>query len=359
MATIADDIVALKPSEIGLALAALIKEREPCMIVGAPGIGKTDVTGQAAELADNELLTIHPVLGDPTDGKGMPWFEKGKPYAVFLPFDDAWQIINAKEPLTVFLDDLGQAMPAVQASWMRPVLNRMIAGHKIPDHVTFIGATNRRTDKAGVSGILEPVKGRFTILHMRSDVNDFCDNLLTRGTSYGLSDDAITSGVAFIRFRKDLLNQFSPTADMTNSPTERNWVAAFKHTDKGMPTHIEHALIAGRVGSGAAAEFLGFLKIFRDLPSLEAIIADPDHGLIPESPAARYAVSAGLANMANEQNFERVTKYAARLEQAKHGEFAVLMMRDAIRRHPKLQNSNAWIKLGSSQIGKLLIGRAA
>jgi len=354
------DALALKPSDLGQALRALIKTREPALIVGAPGCGKTEVVNESAKAEGSGCLTIHPVLGDPTDGKGLPFAFADKDYAVFLPFEDAYQIINSTDPLVVFLDDLGQAPAAVQASWMQPVLNRQMAGHKIPDHVTFMAATNRRTDKAGVTGILEPVKGRFSILHVRSDLDDFCLNLFERGVSeYKLSEEAITQGCAFLRMREPLLNAFTPTADMINTPTERGWVWAFKHTMHGLPKHIEQALIAGRVGAGAATEFMGFLQIWRNMPSLDAIFANPRTAPIPrrDELSAIYAVAVGLAHRANPQNFDKIKTYAERMEKDNLGEFAVLMVKEAIKRDEKIGTTRPWIELCAGPVGQLMQGR--
>jgi hypothetical protein len=240
----------------------------------------------------------------------------------------------------------------MQWAWAREV-----NGYRLPDHVAICAATNRRTDKAGVSGILEPVKGRFTMLHMKSDLDDFCNNLFTRGASYGLTDDTIVCGAAFLRFREDLLNQFEATADMTNSPTERNWVSAFKMCDQKLPKHISFALVSGRVGVGAATEFVGFLEIYRQLPSLDAILHDPVNAIIPEQPAALFAVAVGLASKATEKNFAQIATYASRLEKSDNGEFAALLVRDSVRRNERVTNSLAYIQLCSSPTGKLMTGR--
>jgi hypothetical protein len=112
----------------------------------------------------------------------------------------------------------------------------------------------------------------------------------------------------------------------------------------------------GAVGEGAAAECSGFLRIYRKLPSLDGILADPDNALIPTDPAALYAVSIGLAGKANENNFSRIVKYADRLHDDGHGEFAVLLVRDCIRRKSSLQNTPAFVQLAASNIGKLFSG---
>jgi hypothetical protein len=350
--------LALKPSDMTQALRYLISTRQPGLMVGPPGCGKSDIGAQAAEAEGMDILVIHPVLGDPTDGKGVPWCSAEAGRAILLPLDEAYQIINATEPLAVLLDDVGQAMPAVQASWMQPILARRMAGQAIPDCVTFLAMTNRRGDKAGVSGILEPVKGRFTILHMLSDLNDFVNNLYDRGASYGLSDDTIAMAVAFMRFKKDPPNQFEPTADMTNSPTERNWVSAFRHTQAGLPSHIEHALVAGRIGAGKAVELMGFIRMRRSMPPLEAILLNPDKAEIPKEPSTLWAVSMGLAGMATTQNFGRIGKYAERMEQELAGEFATLLIRDACRRSPNLAMTDTFNRLMTGSLGKLVTGEA-
>ena len=121
---------------------------------------------------------------------------------------------------------------------------------------------------------------------------------------------------------------------------------------------IELAAIQGAVGEGAAAEVVGFLRIFRELPSLDAILLDPDTAMIPDSAAALYAISTGLATKVTTSNFARVARYADRLYRTGKGEFAVLMIRDAIRRDKNLCNTPAFIQLASTEVGKLFAGQA-
>lgn len=351
------ELVQLKPSEVAATLQTLIADNEPCLLIGPPGCGKSDLTAQAAEAAGADLIVTHPVTSDPTDAKGLPWLEVGKDHAEFKPFGDFYKALNATKKTVLFIDDLGQAPDAVQASYMQPVLNRQVDGKRFPDHVTFIAATNRRTDKAGVRGILEPVKGRFTLIHMISDVDDFCTNLFLRGKSYGLDDDTIVYGAAYFRFVPDALNKFDATVDMTNSPTERNWVKAMKFASMKLPSHIEHALIAGRVGAGYAAQFEGFIRNARLMPSLDVILSDPTNAVIPDENQTLWAVAVGLASRATENNFQRISTYAKRLNKEGRGEFASVLVRDSIRRQPRIQSTKPYIELVSGDMGRLMTGR--
>ena len=114
----------VKPSQLRALLAKTIPARLPVLITGAPGIGKTDCEAQACVDANADNIIMHPVIKDPTDFKGMPWVTDGG--AAFIPFSDLERLINAPTLTACFLDDLGQATPAVQAAAMQLVLGGIL-----------------------------------------------------------------------------------------------------------------------------------------------------------------------------------------------------------------------------------------
>jgi len=96
----------------------------------------------------------------------------------------------------------------------------------------------------------------------------------------------------------------------------------------------------GAVGDGAAAEFMGFLQVWRGLPSVEGILADPEGAPVPGEPAALYAVSEALAARADWASMPAVMTYLERLPV----EFGVLCMRQAVCRSPELVESPAFAR---------------
>lgn len=340
----------LSPSGIISAVVQCIKNRFPLLIQGAPGGGKTSVIYQGGELAGikpENIILSHPVVEDPTDAKGIPWvIDK---VADFLPFGHLRRAMAAIEPTLWIIDDLGQASPAMQAAYMQLLLAREVNGHKIPDCVTFIAATNRRTDRAGVSGILEPVKSRFvSIVELESTVDDW--------TTWAIDNGQRPECIAFLRLRPDLLNNFEATADMSNSPSPRTWAHVTKNMDMGLPKEVETAMICGAVGEGAGMEFVGFLRMYQQLPSIDAIIIDPQTGAIPSDPATLYAVTTGLATRVNDQTFGRIAEYADRILQAGHGEFAALLLRDCLKRDETITQTTDFVRLASGPLGDLISG---
>jgi hypothetical protein len=219
--------------------------RKPILIVGPPGVGKSELLQQACAKLGMRLIISHPVVSDPTDFKGMPFPMAEKGIAEFLPFGDLATIMAATEPTVWALEDCGQAAPATQAALMQPLGMGEINGKRIPACVTMVGCTNRRQDRAGVSGLLEPVKSRFlSILHMRADLNDWKTWAYGHGVHEGV--------IAFLTFKTDLLHQFTATADLTNSPSPRTWSHASDILGLNLSADVEQSVLAGAVGDGAA-----------------------------------------------------------------------------------------------------------
>jgi hypothetical protein len=340
------------PSQLTELLTAAISAQLPVLVQGAPGIGKSDLVEQAARAAGADMILSHPVVSDPTDAKGLPWKVEGRDAATFLPFGELEQALNATKPTVWFLDDLGQASPAVQASFMQLLLARRVNGHKLPDCVTFVAATNRRTDRAGVAGILEPVKSRFaTIVELVPSLDDWC--------RWALDNDVPTELVAFMRFRPELLCAFEAKADLENSPVPRTWAKVGDLLKLGLSPELEYAAIAGAVGDGAAVEVTGFLRMYRELPNIDAILIDADSGPLPSKPNALYAVVTALGARASEENFGRVARYAERLIEAGSGEFAAVLVKDAMRKAPEVKETREFVRFASGEYADLVTGGAA
>jgi hypothetical protein len=96
----------------------------------------------------------------------------------------------------------------------------------------------------------------------------------------------------------------------------------------------------------------------KSLVNLDAILLNPTGAQIPTKPSELYATAVGLAARANETNFSRIATFATRLAvEADKGEFAVLLVRDAIRRDEKIQYTDSFVRLTAGPIGQLISGQ--
>lgn len=318
------------PGQLKKILAAALINQFPVLIVGAPGIGKSDIITKAAAEAGADLEIMHPVVSSPVDFKGLPYVGNGE-VAKYLPDGQLNRLITADKPTVCFMDDLGQAPAAVQAACMQLILARRVNGHKVSDHVTFLAATNRREDGAGVNGILEPVKSRYmSILHLEANVDDW--------SRWALKNNMPMELIAFVRYRPDKLVEGKPSRDMVNTPSPRTVAALGKWINAGVDNM---AVWAGAVGQGFATEFSAFLKVWKKLPRFSKIVADPHGTRLPEAtePSVTYATVGMLVKNVKEENIDSVFAYLRRMPD----EFQVLFAKDMVLAKEDLADTQAYV----------------
>lgn len=330
----------MKPSELRILLTIAFENNLKVLIKGAPGIGKTEIVVAAAKEARAAIVIMHPAVSDPIDFKGLPAIVNN--LAEFLPYGQLRKLVDATEKTICFIDDIGQAPHAVQAAIMQLIQQREIDGHKISDHVVFCGATNDSSHMAGVTSILEPVKSRWhTIVELHADQVEW--------VRWAQKANIREEILAFVMFRgMEVLSNFKPTRDLSNSPSPRTVAAAAALFAAGL-----HSLpvLAGACGEGWAAEFLGFLKVYRTLPDPEECIKNPKTAPVPstEDAATLFALAVALSLRATKSNFAAVTEYLKRMPK-EHEVFAV---RDALARENALQNTGAFTNWAVENVAAL------
>lgn len=316
----------MRPKELISVLIQCIHAREQVLVKGPPGYGKTAVVKAAAEAAEAVTIITHPAISDPTDYKGFPARAEDGEHATFLPFGELWRAMNADRPTVFFVDDLGQSSEAVQKALMQLLHGRRCNGHALPEHVIFMGATNDVRQMSGVTGIIEPVKSRWTsILSLDGHVDDWVEWALNAGMPPAL--------VAFMRQPEStlpdgqhVLYAFKATRELTNSPCPRTWEAVGRLLNRGIRNF---ELFAGAVGAAAATQFWAFLEVADKCPGLEEILLDPDGTAIPEGASLQCLVSTAIGRALNAQNIGQFMRYLWRMPQP----FRLLSLQDVVRKH--------------------------
>jgi len=325
----------LKPSQISEALAALVKMQQPVMLHSSPGMGKSQIVHQTADSLGMALTDVRAVLLDPVDLRGLPTVNgDGRAHWAtpdFLPTEGAG---------ILFLDEINAAPLAVQAACYQLILDRKLGEYVLPAGWAIVAAGNLQTDRAVVNRMSTALASRFTHIEMICDLDDWCRWALAAGIK--------TEVIAFLRFRPELLHNFDK--DGRTFPCPRTWEFASKIIGGGLTNGIEFGLLAGTVGEGAAAELAGFLKIYRQLPSPDAVLMSPDTADMPDDPATLYALAGALARKASPDNFDRVIAYVGRMP----AEFSVLTVRDAITRDAALQSTRPFIEWAAANSDVLI-----
>lgn len=313
-------------------LKSLFPIKRTVAIEGSPGGGKTTICHEVAEELGIGFVEKHmPTMLVEDFGILYPNGDNTLHYKLpdWFPAEDKADIPD--EGILCF-DDRNQANADLQKVLANICQARNLHGVPLKKGWMVVSTGNRQSDRAGANRVLSHLRNRETVLDLETHLDDW--------TSWAIEHDVKPEVISFIRFRPNLLHDFDPQRDQNATP--RSWVEGVSDVLGTVSHEAEYECFKGAVGEGAAAEFVGFMRIFRKLPNPDHILLNPTTADVPSDPATLYALSGALAERATESNLERVVMYTDRLPP----EFSVLSMSYACRKKPELANTQAFTKWG-------------
>ncbi len=317
----------MKASEITKSISTLVEQKIPTFLWGAPGIGKSSIIKEIAKSKEVAFIDLRLALMDPTDLKGIPFYDKETHSALWAP--PAFLPRDGKGIL--FLDELNVAPPALQASAYQLILDRAVGEYKLPDGWAIVAAGNRQTDRGVTYKMPAPLANRFVHFEMEVDSDDWREWAYQNGIDPRL--------IAFLGYRKEALFNFDPKSDEKSFATPRSW----EYVDKILKSSIESSLlldsICGAVGKEVGVDFVSFLKVAQKLPDVDAILEGKSYQYSDEVDTL-YVLSSMLVAgvLQNKEYLDNVLHYTLNLQ----SEFAVLIVQDLQRSGVDMQMSQAF-----------------
>lgn len=322
--------IQVKVSQAIEAISAALQAKLVPMLAGSPGCGKSDIVHSIADTFNLKVIDLRLSQCDPTDLNGFPSATATR--ARYLPMD-TFPIegdplpINSKTGAAytgwlLFLDEFNSAPVAVQAAAYKLVLDKAVGQHKLHPNVAIVCAGNLETDNAIVEPMSTALQSRLIHLELIVDAKEWGDWAASAGI-----DHRITS---YIKFKPGQLYTFKPDHSDKTYACPRTWEFAnriVKVSDIGAPTNL--ALLAGTVSEGVAREFIGFCKIFNDLPNMSDIVKDPKGIKVPDEPSVLFALTGAISHNATKENITPLMDFVERLP----SEFQIVCMREVTRRN--------------------------
>lgn len=325
-------------TEMTNAIVAAYPSRQPLMLWGAPGLGKSTGAKKAASILKNNLpailknerkgqmkgdfgfIDLRLSLLEPIDLRGLPYIDKGR--TIWAQQSLLPQKGTHPEHGLLLLDEYVEAPRAMQSAARLIVLDRGFGDYRLPDGWHCIAAGNRMGQ--GTSANAMPTNVANAFIHIDVEVN------VESWVAWALDNDIDLRVIAFIKWRTELLHKFDPQSKAHAFASPRSWAFASRVLkDSQNNPKLLAAMMKGAVGEGPSAEFVGFLRVFDKLPSIESILLNPKTAPLPVDPATRYAVVTSLSSRINVDNVDKVLTYLTRFtKEANAPEYSVSALKE-------------------------------
>ena len=273
------------PKSAKTSIAFAIKMKRPTFLWGPPGIGKSDLVQQIGADTDREVIDVRLALWEPTDIKGIPYFDSNAGTMTWAPPAELPTDPDSKAIL--FLDELNSAPPAVQAAAYQLILNRKVGTYVLPKGVDIVAAGNRDGDKGVTYRMPAPLANRFVHLEMKVDFEDWQD----WATLHGINPEV----VGYIGYAKQDLYDYDPKSPSKSFATPRSWsFVSDLVSDTEIDTESLTNLVSGAIGDGLAVKFMAHRKIASKLPKPDDILDGKVKDLEIKEVSAMYSLTVGL-----------------------------------------------------------------
>ncbi len=321
----------MNPSRAKRSIDHLTKRKVPVFLWGPPGIGKSSIVSQIAKDRDIGFIDLRLSLLDPTDLRGIPFFDSKDNSAVwakasFLPDG------SVKEGI-LFLDELNTAAPMVQASAYQLILDRKIGEYTLPDGWAIVAAGNRESDRGVVFRMASPLANRFVHLDMEVDLEVW--------QTWAKTTEINATIIAFTSYRPDALFAFNTQNDSKAFATPRTWEYVNEILASVPDDDLLLDMVSGAIGQELAASFLGFRSVASNLPDIDKIL-DGSCADVPNETSALHILCTSLTMKIDEETraaqLDNLLRYTLNLP----GEFAVMIVQDLRGRDIALDYIKSW-----------------
>jgi hypothetical protein len=277
------------PKNAKKSLRKAFKNQRPIFMWGPPGIGKSDIIKQLGTELEAHVIDVRLSLWEPTDIKGIPYFDSNSNTMVWAPPSElpSQEFAKQHKKIVLFLDEMNSAAPSVQAAAYQLVLNRKVGAYSLPDNVVIVAAGNRETDKGVTYRMPAPLANRFVHLELSVDWDDWFD----WATENKIHKDV----VGFLTFSKKDLYDFDPKSSSRAFATPRSWSFVSELlVDDDTDTDTLTDLTAGSVGEGLAVKFMAHRKIASKMPNPTDILSGKVKKMDSKEISAMYSLTVSL-----------------------------------------------------------------
>jgi MoxR-like ATPase len=338
------------------AVIAAVKARVACLIIGAPGVGKSAMMQLVADeisRMEGEEFPLHTFLAstcDATDIGGFPIVQGAQLERIPMQEIRACSVA----PGLLFMDEMTTVPPSVQGPCLRLFHERKAGNMSLHAKSAIVAACNPPEQAPGANELSAAMTNRNMIVRLRPEFDEVCEYFMnldgpttevkvTLAQAEKQAQDAATQAAkggkvkteaavvrsplneaardwaATVRMEPRLLQLDPPDASIHSmapwaSPraVEKALRVSVEAEAMGASMDVQYAVIAGLMGEESAAAYMGIKKYRAELPSVDEVRANPDKAKMPEKREQQIA-AIGVIMRAADVNSFAAWIYAARL----------------------------------------------
>lgn len=236
------------------------------MLHGRPGVGKTELVRSLAERVGASLFDIRLTTIEPQDLRGLPYYDHKAEKTVWYRPEDLPD--DPDRPALLFLDELTAASPYLQPTVYGLLQERRVGRHRLPDSVFIVAAGNMVEDGAVAYEMGTALADRLVHLHVQASAKDWLEH-------YAVDRSIHPSVTAFLRARPDLLDTTEACLRRGQiiACTPRSWERVSRIMESISDRAMRRTMIAGTIGTAAAADFARVAEEVEALVTVDELIA--------------------------------------------------------------------------------------
>ena len=300
-------------------------------LVSLPGLGKTSKITQWAEDTGKRLkkpfgvCVRHLAVEDPVEVAGVSFISKRhimgedrettvRSYPSLFPQPHEFPGGVIPKFGVILLDEFRQAPHDTQKPAARLIDEGKLGAYDLKDlgHWSVIMASNRSSDRSGANRELAFITNRKMVLELDPNADALADWMGTNGYDpLAIGFVRAFPGTVFTDKVPSHQNPFCTPRSFCRAITFATAMGGNKGSLDVSPATVEG--VAGLIGEGAAAEFMGYMRRVEDMVTVEEIIKSPLTARVPDRFDVQWAVVQTMIHHANKENAVAMFEYVKRL----------------------------------------------
>lgn len=335
-ANMPSNITAIPIGKLMETIETCYRARTNLVVYGPPGCGKTQIAKQAADalgLQYAEMLLAGRDIGDIM----MPYVQPGD--GLTFHYNPAIPTIGNPlftGPTLLNIDEFTGANRLMQNVLLKVLDEHKVGEAKLRDDCWIMATGNRSWDLAHVEQISAALANRATMVTVEHDLQAFLH--------YGVAHNFHPLTLAWVRLDEENLFHFDQEAFLagdhafpSSRANERLSNCQHAKDKRKIDDEVFRALCCGTIGQARGVKYTGFIKIAKDMPDLQALLAGAPQP-VPKDPAVIYATIYALTQKLERNNLQYATAYIERFEP----EWTEMFVSHVTKAKPQLVSNETW-----------------